>query len=647
MNRTMQSIQSWVSKTTSTLGVMTTGLSVVLLLSLSMCLVQIGSINDRKSQETLSLATNQQLRLGSITKSAISIRLAIAQEDWDEIESHYTNIIQSMSEFTRGHEQLAQSQMNQIPLPGRDGTVQEQLANMQYSINKFESSNDQIHTLTKSIIRRAPYIDQQSIERFDTSLDALQLSAASVAPAQENIQTHYRSLIEINRSATTAGAVLWGKLAAASFIAVVLLGIAPRFARLSRESKDLTAKILAADQASASRWHFLASMGHAFRTPLTTIMGFASLLSNEDQDQATRVEYAKTIAGAGDGLLTVIEDVLVMSAIQADELNLHKDTIPLDELFQEVEHVFRPQAEDNGLSFRVLKDESCPISITSDHRRLIQVIHKIVGNAIQYTESGSVDLHASHEVVDGKDQMILQVVDTGVGMDPDLVTEAFDPFCSLSSSSNRVDEGAGLGLTVAQALSQQLGGGITIESAPGAGSYVTVRVDAGQCVMNSSTDSVDTSVEDDASPIVHANLENLDGRTILIVEDGRDNQRLLSHHLTKAGCTVQLADDGQAGLDRIRESDASGKVFDLILMDMQMPVLDGYEATSILREDGVTTPIIGVTAYAQGEDRERCINAGCSEYLSKPVDRKSLLNMCSNLIERHQSAMNGTSSKAA
>lgn len=626
---------------------MTTALSVVLLLSLGMCALQIGSISDRKSQQTLDLATDQQLILGSITKSVLSIRLAIEQEDWDGIESQYTSMNESKNQLDQNHKLLAQSSMNQIQVSDESGTVQEQLDNIQRSLNKFERSFDQIQTLSKSIIRRAPYIDQQSIDRFDTSLDALQLSASSIAPVQSTIQQMYHDLIKDKRSAATTASLLWAKITAACFIAVVFLGVSPRFARLKRESNALRAQVAAADRASSSRWHFLASMGHAFRTPLTTIMGFASLLSNEEHDQATRTEYAQTIAGAGDGLLTVIEDVLVMSAIQADELNLHPQAITLDDLFQEVEHVFRPQAEDKGLSFRVVKDKSCPISITSDQRRLIQVIHKIVSNAIQYTKSGSVDLHASHEAVDGTDQLMLQVVDTGVGMEPDLITEVFDPFCSISDASNRADEGAGLGLTVAQALSQQLGGGITIESAPGAGSYVTVRIDAGQCTMNAVEDSGDAAVKEDAPALADANLEILDGRSILIVEDGRDNQRLLSHHLTKAGCTVQLADDGQAGLDRIHEADALGKVFDLILMDMQMPVLDGYEATSILREDGVTTPVIGVTAYAQGEDRERCINAGCSEYLSKPVDRTSLLNMCAHLIEQHQSVMNGTSSKAA
>ena len=635
------------SRATSTLGLPTTVLSAALLIALAVCVVRIGSIPDQKSQGTLTAAVNQQLLLASITNGVLTIRMSIEQEDWGRIEPEYESVSAGMIEYRSTHDRLLQSTMNRSTINDSDYTVAGYFANLQLPLSKFTKSIDEIGTLSQSIIRRAPYIDRDSIDRFAVSLESMESSASTLAPIHAGVTELYRNLIESKRSQAISSALFWCKITGALFLAVVLVGFIPRLSSLARERDGLASQLAAAHKASASRWHFLASMGHAFRTPLTTIMGFASLLSNEEQDKSTRIEYAKTIVGAGDGLLTVIEDVLVMSAIQADEFQLRTSTITLQQLLREIEHLYRPKAEDKGLSFRVLVDDSCPLSVTTDQQRLLQVITKIVGNAIQYTATGSVEVHAGFESSDTQGTLILKVVDTGIGMDKGRISDVFDPFCSLSGSSNRLYAGAGLGLTVAKALAEKLGGGISIDSARGAGSFVTIRIDSGEYIENHAHESLTLHEPRAIEHPIQSNRDVLDGRSILIIEDGQDNQRLLSHHLTKAGCFVQLADDGKAGVDRILESIESGSPFDLILMDMQMPVLDGYEATSTLREDGVTIPIIGVTAYARGGDRERCINTGCSEYLSKPIDRDTLLDLCARIIEQQDLGTGGSVAAAA
>ncbi len=400
-----------------------------------------------------------------------------------------------------------------------------------------------------------------------------------------------------------------------------------------------------AEAANRAKSEFLANMSHEIRTPMTAILGFADLLTG-DTGVIDVVDAANIIKRNGEHLLDIINDILDLSKIEAGRL--HMETIPCSpcEIVADVASLMRVRADTQGLSLTVEHTGPIPETIISDPTRLKQVLTNLVGNAIKFTKAGNVRL-ATRLVENGKDgpKMQLDIIDTGIGMTKEQVGKLFQPFTQADSSTTRKFGGTGLGLVVSRRLAEMLGGTITVTSAPGEGSTFSLTVATGpldDVRMLEHPAEVATAVENRVRAKVEI-PDKLDCR-ILLAEDGLDNQRIISFILGKAGAQVVVAENGQIAVEKAlaclpgrgRRHDDEEEPFDLILMDMQMPVMDGYEATRKLRSEGYTGPIIALTAHAMKADRQKCLDAGCDNYVSKPIDRGKFLPLVAQYIERQR-----------
>ena len=400
--------------------------------------------------------------------------------------------------------------------------------------------------------------------------------------------------------------------------------------RIDGELRRSREQALCADR---SKSEFLANMSHETRTPMTAILGFTDiLLSNLDEPE--NVDAVLTVQKNGQFLLELINDILDLSKIEAGKLDVERIACSPHRIVTDVVSLMQVRAKAKGLPLEVRFDGDLPEAVDTDPTRLRQILINIVGNAIKFTERGSVEVvvRLLNEPA-GEALLQFDVIDTGVGIADEKIDKLFLPFTQVDASTTRQFGGTGLGLTISKRLAESLGGDIRASSALGQGSTFSVTVRTGsldgvQLVHDVAEPAVETIVAEAATG-TEASPHN---RRILLAEDGPDNQRLIGYILNQAGAEVTLADNGQEALDLATTVNAEGRGFDVILMDMQMPVLDGYEATGKLREAGYRGPIIALTAHAMSSDRDKCLRAGCDDYATKPVDRGQLISLIAQYV---------------
>lgn len=309
---------------------------------------------------------------------------------------------------------------------------------------------------------------------------------------------------------------------------------------------------------------------------------------------------------------------------------------PLAGIIDDTLELMQARATGKGLSLSAESTSPVPIMVSTDPTRLRQILGNLVGNAIKFTEAGEVRIRVSCKLgAPGQSaQLCLLVVDTGVGMSAAQLAMLFQPFSQGDSSMTRRFGGTGLGLVISKRLAQMLGGTIQVASEPGRGTTFRLLVDVGPVVADDLVPSLQEARQqpNEAEPLVDpARLPGPRSARVLVADDGPDNQRLLRAMLKKAGYQVQLADNGAMACELVAAAAREKQPFDLVVMDMQMPVLDGYAATQQLRAAGFVVPILACTAHAMAEDRQRCLEAGCTDYTTKPIQRSELLRK----IARH------------
>ena len=375
----------------------------------------------------------------------------------------------------------------------------------------------------------------------------------------------------------------------------------------------------AAEAANHAKSEFLANMSHEIRTPMSAIIGFADMMLQNNPNGPDHVECAKAIRRNGGHLLELINEILDLSKIDAGQMATDRVRCDLPQLLAEVAQLMRSRATERSLKFKVSFSGSIPRYVCTDPLRLRQILVNLLGNAIKFTTNGSVELRICCDKTAQTSALWINVRDTGIGMNTEQLGRIFEPFTQGEQSTTRKFGGTGLGLTISRRLARLLGGDISVTSEEGAGSDFGFWIDGGPLDdVDMLADLTEAKLPEIVTDDPAAEIP-IRGR-ILLVEDGRDNQRLFSTHLQMAGAEVKIAENGKVAVDLF-----DTEAFDLILMDMQMPVMDGYSAVKELRRRGITVPIIALTAYAMSEDRAKCMGIGCTDYLTKPVDRQVLL----------------------
>jgi len=382
--------------------------------------------------------------------------------------------------------------------------------------------------------------------------------------------------------------------------------------------------------ANQSKSVFLANMSHEIRTPMTALLGFVDILAESSTSTAERTDAIQTIRRNGEHLLAVINDILDISKIEAGRMRMESVPCALAAIVRDATALLRQRAVDKGLAFHVESATPLPQTIRTDPIRVKQILINLLGNAIKFTHAGTVRLtvRAVTDDADHATWIEFDVADTGIGLNPDEARNLFQPFSQADTSTTRRFGGTGLGLAISKRLAQQLGGHLQLlHSVPAEGSVFRLTIDPGPLdgvtIADLPMDADDAAVPPATTPSRES--PSLHGIRVLLAEDGPDNQRLIQHICRRAGIEVVVVENGQAAMECALAEQARGSPFAVILMDMQMPVMDGYSATEGLRRQGYQGPIIALTAHNMSGDRDKCLAAGCSEYASKPVDRGLLL----------------------
>jgi signal transduction histidine kinase len=392
--------------------------------------------------------------------------------------------------------------------------------------------------------------------------------------------------------------------------------------QLLQANLELKAAREAAESATRAKSAFLSTMSHELRTPMTAILGFAELLA-ESAVEPRQAEAASVIRRSGEHLLALINDILDLSKVEAGGLEIEHVAFSPRGLIEDAVALLRGRAEQQEIALHVDFATPLPPAVSSDPKRVRQILINLLGNAVKFTERGSIRIAAALRAIDGRQLLELRIADTGIGMTPQQIERLFVPFSQAETSTSRKYGGTGLGLAISKRLAEALGGAISVESALGQGSVFTVTLPVG--VVSSAGQTARPREASGDRLQNAANEGGVAGLRILVAEDGMDNQRLLARVLEQAGAIAIFVADGAAAVETALNAERAEMPFDVVLMDMEMPVLNGYEATRQLRKAGYSCPIIALTAYAIRGDREQCLAAGCNDYLIKPIERAALL----------------------
>jgi PAS domain S-box-containing protein len=379
-----------------------------------------------------------------------------------------------------------------------------------------------------------------------------------------------------------------------------------------------------ADAANKSKSTFLATMSHEIRTPMNGVLGTADLLSRTDLSENQR-EFVDIMKESGNALLDLLNDILDLSKIEAGSVELEETDFSVSELLHATNNLWAHQATEKGLGFSVENEIAGGDHILSDRNRLRQVINNLVGNAVKFTEKGTVTVNASESVIDGDTvQLRFSITDTGIGITDEQKEKIFQPFTQADSSTTRNFGGTGLGLSICKNLTELLGGAIGVDSTPGQGSTFWFTITAKRGASKNTEQTLAESAASQVDPQDHRTLH------VLVAEDNKLNQQIITWMLAPLACQFDVVQNGREAV-----AAATRSQYDLVLMDVQMPVMDGVAATKQIRAlegPNQNIPIIALTANAMRGDREKYLKDGLSDYVSKPIDQRELLKTIARCV---------------
>ncbi|MBN1764177.1 MAG: DUF3365 domain-containing protein [Sedimentisphaerales bacterium] len=394
--------------------------------------------------------------------------------------------------------------------------------------------------------------------------------------------------------------------------------------QLENSMAEANLMAIEAQAANEAKSRFLANMSHEIRTPMNAIIGFSDILAQAEMTPEHK-EYVNIIRDAGHNLLKLINDILDFSRIESGKLDIEVIEFDLKKFILGIMPLMEPEAQKKGLEFKVFTSEQLPDSIKTDPHRLRQCLINIINNAIKFTEAGHVYLKVDLDQCNETHFIRFDIEDTGIGIKPDKQKMIFESFSQEDGSTTRKYGGTGLGLAITKSLIDILGGAILLESQPDKGSIFSLLIPLNaEKVKPQPYDSEQNHTQENS---ISADRSQTNAVRFLVVEDNVSNQRLIKTILENIGIRVSIVNNGMEAIEK-----AKSEKYNLIIMDMQMPRMNGYDATRTLRNEGLSLPIIALTANALKGDDEKCLKAGCNEYISKPFDKNDLYKICEKYL---------------
>jgi PAS domain S-box-containing protein len=411
----------------------------------------------------------------------------------------------------------------------------------------------------------------------------------------------------------------------------MFVGITRDMTERNRVAADLRAAKESAELASQAKSDFLAKMSHELRTPMSAILGYADLVLAGETTAVESADFVERMRVNTIHLLALIDDLLDLTKVEAQQVNIKRERTSVSDLIDEVAALMGGKADQKSLDFRVDHRTALPASVATDPLRYRQVVINLIGNAIKYTAAGSVVVTTeASRLPEDRVRITIEVRDTGEGIPAESLEQIFEPFVQIRTGRTSA-EGTGLGLGIARQIARLLGGDVEVKSEIGVGTTFRFFIE-----VDDESDFAEPTAKSTAaanqSQDSSAKSGQLAGLRVLLVEDAPDNRLILTRFLERGQMHVSTAENGEEGVNQVLSAQSRGEPFDVILMDMMMPVLDGYSATRKLREAGVATPVIALTAQAMAEDQARSLAAGCDDYLSKPVRPDQLYSTISGQL---------------
>ena len=577
--------------------------SIVLLLLVALIAIAIKSISDNQ-QQVVNLKNNSEIeslvydmRDTAHSRALLIFRMAAMEDpfDRDELWMNFKSIAQN---FIVAKEKLDAKDIDPVireyfetalKSSGPGAAAQNKTLRLLFDEENPEGANE---VLNEEVMP----LQENVIKTFSELL----------VNVRDNITISINQLSSENMHSIMLITVLGGiAVLLGAIIAIYVIKHTMRSERAFIEQKEI------AEQANNAKSMFLANMSHEIRSPLTAIIGFSDSILHRDLNDRKKEILTQSIARNSNHLYQIINDILDISKIEAGQLDIEKVATPISVLFAELNSMVSLQTTKKGLSFNVNYDFPLPEQINTDPTRLKQILVNLTNNATKFTNEGGITIYVSYNTK--TDKMHFSVADTGIGMTEEQVNTIFSAFSQADSSTTRKFGGTGLGLSISKQLTEKLGGKITCDSQIGKGSTFSFSIDVdlkdGATMLNN-----EKELETETTALQSHLSEKLAGH-VLLAEDTKDIQDLVEMYVEDTGAKITIVENGELAVEACRSIN-----FDLIFMDMQMPVMDGVEAITQIRALNIITPIISLTANAMKSDVEKCFSAGADKFLTKPID---------------------------